>query len=559
MLRKERLTPESTTNPLGAWRGLGWWNLYFGAKLLLYWAGSLNFHGLYNLLFAAALLLPLPPLWLHRLRHVVAFPVGVALLYYDTWFPPFSRLMAQPEVLAFSPGYLLELLNRFINWDMVAAGFIVLVAYLFLSQWLRLTVFNVTALVVVTLSGVITLPALPWWPTQSPASTQAQLAQAQTPAAPGAANATVKVVAPPVGKPSNEQLNVALQSFYESEKPRRTQFPVSTTAPPFDVLLINICSLSWDDLRQSGLDAHPLLKNMDVIFDDFNAATAYSGPAVLRLMRASCGQVSHSELYQPAPDQCYLMENLRQLGFETKTALNHNGQFQGFLDEITAGGRFPAPYIPTETRPTMAGFDGSPIWDDLDTLGRWWKARQASGAERTALLYNTITLHDGNREATADGGGRSSPFLTRAQRLFDELDTFIGELEKSGRQAIVVFVPEHGAALKGDKMQIAGMREIPTPDITHTPVAVRVIGAKDRGAHEPTRVAGPSSYLALSDLLARMVATDIFTAEHIDWKALTADLPETQPISENEGTVLMPYNGVPYVRLGNRNWIEYPR
>jgi cellulose synthase operon protein YhjU len=559
MLRRERLTPEATLNVSSAWRGLGWWNLYFCAKLLLYWAGSLNFHGFYNLLFAAGLLVPLPPLWLHRLRHIVAIPVGVALLYYDTWFPPFSRLLAQPEVLGFSPGYLLELLNRFVNWDMVAAGFIVLVAYLYLSQWLRLTVFSVTALVVVALSGVVTLPPLPWWPQQSPGGAQMQLAQAGTPSAPGDTNATVKVVAPPVGKPSNEQLNVALQTFFDSEKSRRTQFPATNTAPPFDVLLINICSLSWDDLRQSGLDTHPLLKNMDVIFDNFNSATAYSGPAVLRLMRASCGQAPHSELYQPAPDQCYLMENLRQLGFETKTALNHNGQFQGFLDEITAGGRFPQPYIPTETRPTMTGFDGSPIWDDLDTLGRWWKTREASGAERTALLYNTITLHDGNREATADGGGRSSPFLTRAQRLFDELNTFIGELEKSGRKVVVVLVPEHGAAVKGDKMQIAGMREIPTPDITHTPVGVRVIGAKGRSAHEPVQVGGPTSYLALSDLLARMIAGDIFSTDQIDWNALTTNLPETQAVSENEGTVMMPYNGVPYVRLGNRNWIEYPR
>src|SRR5690606_5904644 len=116
--------------------------------------------------------------------------------------------------------------------------------------------------------------------------------------------------------------------------------------------------------------------------------------------------------------------------------------------------------------------------------------REASGTERTALLYNTITLHDGNREATADGGGRSSPFLTRAQRLLDELNAFIGQLEKSGRPVVLILVPEHGAALKGDRMQIAGMREIPTPDITHVPVGVRVIGAKGRVAQEPWRVEG---------------------------------------------------------------------
>lgn len=557
MLRRERYTPEKTTSAAGPWRGLGLWNLYFAAKLLLYWAGSLNFHAFYNLLFAAALLVPLAPLWLHRLRHAIAIPFGIALLYYDSWFPPFDRLLAQPEVLNFSPAYLLELLGRFINWDMVGAGFIVLVAYLFLSQWLRLTVFSVGALVLVALSGMVSLPPLPWWPQAMPPAAQAQLAQG--PEAGRIQPVTPAAGAAPQGKPTNEQLNLALQTFYDQEKTRQTQFPASSTAAPFDVLLINVCSLSWDDLRQSGLEAHPLLANMDLIFDDFNSATAYSGPAVLRLMRASCGQPSHSEIYQPAPDQCYLLENLRRLGFETRTVLNHNGEFQGFLEEITAGGRFPKPYIPTEVRPSMTGFDGSPIWDDLETLGRWWKTREASGTERTALLYNTITLHDGNREATADGGGRSSPFLTRAQRLLDELNAFIGQLEKSGRPVVLILVPEHGAALKGDRMQIAGMREIPTPDITHVPVGVRVIGAKGRVAQEPWRVEGQTSHLALSELLARMIAKDVFAQEKIDWKALAADLPETKPVSENDGTVLMPYNDVPYVRLGNRNWIEYPR
>ncbi len=557
MLRRERVTPAAAAGATGSWRGLGLWNLYFAGKLLLYWTGALNFHAFYNLLLAAVLLAPLPPLWLHRLRHIVAIPFGVALLYYDSWLPPFSRLLAQPEVLNFSPAYLLELLGRFINWDMVGGGFILLVAYLFLNQWLRLTVFSMGALVLVALSGIVTLPALPWDRPQVP-----QAAQAQAQPAPGADAGRIPAgsAAAPAGKPTNEQLNLALQAFYDEEKPRRTEFPASNTAAPFDVLLINICSLSWDDLKQSGLESHPLFANMDLIFDDFNTATAYSGPAVLRLMRASCGQPAHSALYQPAPEQCYLMENLWRLGFETKTALNHNGEFQGFLDEITAGGRFPKPYIPTEMRPSMTGFDGSPIWDDLDTLGRWWKAREASGAERTALLYNTISLHDGNREATADGGGRSSPFHNRAQRLLDELDTFIGQLEKTGRPVVLVFVPEHGAALKGDRMQIAGMREIPTPDITHVPVGVRVIGAKGRGeAREPRRIQGPTSYMAVSELLARMIAQDVYAQEKIDWGALTADLPQTKPVSENEGTVLMPYGNVPYVRLGNRNWIEYPR
>lgn len=555
MQHKEKSTRVATKVTAGIWYGLGLWNLYFIAKLLLYWAGFLNFHGFYNLVFAAALLLPLPRRWMHGLRHIVAIPAGMALLYYDTWLPPFSRLLAQPEVLGFSQQYLLELLGRLINWDMVGAGFIVLVAYLYLSQWLRLTVFSVGALVAVALANVITLPAWPWWSGQIPQAIQAQLAThpAQAAAAEPAAPA------PPQGKPSNQQLDDTLQAFFQQEKARHTDFPASAAGEPFDVLLINICSLAWADLEASDLLGHPLFQNMDVIFDEFNSATSYSGPAVLRLMRASCGQPPHSELYQPAPDQCYLLENLRQLGYATETALNHNGQFQGFLEELTAGGRFPQPYIPQSVRPSMTAFDGSPIWDDLDTLSRWWDTRLKSGGERTALLYNTISLHDGNREATADGGGRSSPFNVRAQRLLDELNSFIGELERSGRKVALVMVPEHGGALKGDRMQISGLREIPAASITRIPVGIRLIGAKGRTPGHTVHVQGPTSYLALSALLSRLLGENVFAHEKIDWSALTAQLPQTQPVSENEGTVLMPYNGIPYIRMGGRNWIEYPQ
>ena len=48
-----------------------------------------------------------------------------------------------------------------------------------------------------------------------------------------------------------------------------------------------------------------------------------------------------------------------------------------------------------------------------------------------------------------------------------------GALDKAGRKAVVVVVPEHGAALRGDRMQIAGLREFATPSVTTVPVIVK--------------------------------------------------------------------------------------
>ncbi|MGL5364951.1 MAG: cellulose biosynthesis protein BcsG, partial [Plesiomonas shigelloides] len=97
------------------WRGLGLWNFYFITKLVLFWQGLINFHPLYNLALAAWLLFPVAPLWLHRGRQLLALPFAVALFYYDSWLPPFNRLLAQSSAVeSFSADYMLELAGRFI-------------------------------------------------------------------------------------------------------------------------------------------------------------------------------------------------------------------------------------------------------------------------------------------------------------------------------------------------------------------------------------------------------------------------------------------------------------
>lgn len=537
------------------WRGLGAWNLYFIAKLLLYWVGALNFHALHNLVFAALLLLPLPWAWLRGVRTGLAIPAGIALLYYDTWFPPFSRLLAQPEVLQFSGDYLLELLGRFINWEMVGAGVILLVAYLYLSQYLRFTFISV-----VGLSVALIWPYLSW-PVMGGYSQQAVIG----PAGRGAGDVAVAGQAAPApaaqrgGKPSGIELNAALDEFYRTEKSRQVAFPASLPeSAPFDVLFINICSLSWMDLRESQLEQHPFWKRMDVIFDRFNSATSYSGPAVIRLLRASCGQSSQHDLYEPVNEACYLFQNLQKLGFESQLALNHDGSFQGFLGVVQTQGNIANTYIPSTLKPRLQGFDGSPIWGDLDALGQWWRQRLQTGGERQVTLYNTITLHDGNRELLADGGSRSAAFAPRAQRILDDLERFMDELDRSGRKVLVVVIPEHGAALEGDRMQIAGMREIPSPSITQVPVGVRLVGAQAPHG-EPVHVSTPSSYLAVAELVSRLLRSQPFESTQIDWASLLNGLPETRLVSENQAAVLMYHDDLPYVRVGASDWIPYPQ
>ncbi|BBO60831.1 cellulose biosynthesis protein BcsG [Serratia marcescens] len=535
------------------WRGLGGWNLYFLAKFALLWFGYLNFHALPNLVFMVFLLMPIPSQRLHRWRHYLAIPIGIALFYHDTWLPGINSILSQGSQLAgFSAQYLLELINRFINWQMIGAAFVLFIAYLFVAQWVRVTVFTVAALAwlnIVNIAG----PAV----SLLPAASTAAAGGANTPAtsAPAAGDAAPADSLPP----TSANLTAYLNQFYEREKGRATAFPAAlpADAQPFDLLVINICSLAWADMDAVNLQNHPLWSKMDIMFDNFNSATAYSGPAAIRLLRASCGQLSHHDLYQPVNQQCYLFDNLAKLGFKEQLMLDHSGVFGNFLKELREQGGMQAPLMSQAgVGNELTSFDGEPIYNDLELLTRWLDQQQKGGDGRTATFFNVIPLHDGNRFV---GSNKSADYQPRAQKLFDQLNTFLDQLEKSGRKVVVVIVPEHGAALVGDKMQMSGLRDIPSPNITHTPVGIKLVGMKAPHQGGPLQIKMPSSYLALSELVSRLVDGKVFSESSVDWQTLTQGLPQTPVISENDNAIVMQYQGKPYIRLNGGDWVPYPQ
>ncbi|WP_145503912.1 cellulose biosynthesis protein BcsG [Yersinia vastinensis] len=542
---------QESQSPWRYWRGLGAWNYYFLLKFALLWFGYLNFHPLANLVFLAFLLFPIPAYRVHRWRNWIAIPIGIGLLYHDTWLPGINSIVSQgSQVTGFSLSYLIELFNRFINWTMIGTAFVILVGYLFISQWIRVTVFVVAALIWLNIISVA-----------GPAFSLAPAAETTATAAP-AVSATEQPTNSPAatsGPPTDANLTAYLNAFYEQEKTRRTTFPTSLPgdAQPFDLLVINICSLSWSDIEAAQLDKHPLWNKFDILFKNFNSATAYSGPASIRLLRASCGQSSHKDLYQPQDQQCYLFDNLAKLGFTSQLMMDHSGVFGNYLQNIQDDGNMRAPLMSQNgISNQLASFDGEPIYNDLELLNRWLEQQKKEGDARSATFMNIIPLHDGNRFV---GTNKSADYRARAQTLFDQLDTFLDELEKSGRQVMVVVVPKHGAALVGDKMQMSGLRDIPSPSITHIPVGIKLIGMKAPQPASPEVISAPSSYLAVSELVSRMVDGKIFTAPTIDWQTLTQGLPETAVVSENDNAIVMQYQGKPYIRLNGGDWVPYPQ
>lgn len=540
-------TPSAWRN----WRGLGGWNFYFLLKFALLWFGYLNFHALTNLVFLAWLLMPMPSLRLHRLRHALSIPIGIALFWHDTWLPGLQTLLSQGGQLAgFSADYLLDLTTRFINWQMVGGAFVLLVLYLFIAQWIRVTVVVSLFLLwvnVVNLAG----PAFSLLPTRE---TAPPAAANVTPAAKKETVSGMEETLPP----TSANLTAHLNAFYNSEKQRITPFPdaLPADAAPFDILVINICSLAWSDIEFARLREHPLWQHFDVVLNNYNSATGYSGPAGIRLLRASCGQSSHSDLYKPADERCYLFDNLAKLGFKQQLMLDHPGVFGGYLQELREDGNLQAPLMSQAgIKPELTSFDGEPVFNDAQLMQRWLDDRQKSSDTRSATFYNLIPLHDGTRDL---GSSKTAAWQPRAKLLFDQLDEFLTNLEKSGRRVMVLVVPEHGAALEGDRMQMSGLRDIPSPSITHVPVGIKFVGMKAPHAGKPLDVSTPTSLLAVSELISRVVDGQVFNAANVNMATLTADLPQTPVISENDNAVVMMYQGKPWIRLNGGDWVAYP-
>lgn len=523
--------------------GLGVWNVYFIIAFALAAFGYIELNLLGNALLMAWLLLPVGPKWLRILRGTLGVAAAAVLLYSESWLPGVDSILANKGGIAgFSLLYMAEFALDFINVKMVGWGLLVFLGYFLVRRYVRVTFFTI-----VYFLGAVTMP----WvqsilPERAPVVTADAGGQTNEAAAPAK-----------TGKADAKAVGEWYDAFLAYEHDRRARFPngLSEKDTPFDILLLSICSVSNDDLAVSQLDQHPLFKEFNIRFDSFNAATAYSGPALLRLLNGACGQPSHSELYGERRPECEIMTRLGTLGYSQRLLMDHSGEYDNFLQSMCDKAGVTATLDNAKYPTRYMGFDDEEIADSLAVLRHWQRTQVKSKAGRTATLINFIALHDGNR---LPGRGRAEPFKPRAQEMFDNIRTFLRELERSGRKTMVVIVPEHGAAVRGDKIQVPRLRDIPTMRISRVPVMVKFVGLKGM-PNEPIHVTGNTSYLALTSLIGKTLETDYFSKDGgtVPLEQLVHDLPQTNPVSENGTVQTLEYQGREYFRQNGGEWKPY--
>lgn len=353
---------------------------------------------------------------------------------------------------------------------------------------------------------------------------------------------------------------IELEPFYAAEAHRRVELP---SAPPMelDVVILQVCSLSWDDLRAAAVPLPAFYRKAQVVLERFNTATSYSNPAALRLLRALCGHAPHGDIFRRPADECLLLEGLRRGGFRTWSASNHDGDYDDFAKTLAELGGADAPLPNAGLRPALLNFNDSAIYSDWQVLSRWWEARQASGAKRAALYYNSVTLHQGAYTPGKSrhwGGARGAFYREHADMLFEDLERFAALLEASGRSGVILLVPEHGAALEGTPMQPPDLRSTPLPGLTLAPVAVRLFGPR-APRPGPLVVARATSYVDLAWLLGRLLARPPFGADAASLQAAAAGVTGSHHVAENQGVKVIEDAGRYLMRAHAGSWRSLPR
>lgn len=551
------------------------WNLFFLAKMLLWWQGKMQFLPAWNLgLFVLAVLASLTVKkshWLGTALHLlIVLPLAVALCLKEAGLVLTTALLQQIQnLLGFSQSYLLELFNRTFPPEMIWTAVATLAIMQILNRYIRLGTWVAMLLVSVSFTSYLqslettkddTAVATKTYITQETA--QSTKFEAERVALSQAQFDRFKEIIEERERSNNDLAETSpsghLNAFFKAEENKTHPGYKSLVTPDFDIIFLHICSIAWADLQQSMQRRHPLLEEADLVFSDFNTAASYSGPATIRFMRSNCGQSPHNSLYTPIDNECSLFNSLSSVGFQIQLGMNHDGVFDDFKDQIVSNLATQAvePVLFNEVSLGGIAFDGSEIGRDSEFLKKWWERRLNLTQAPVALYYNTITLHDGNTLPNSQLNSLDS-YPIRLERLLNDIKNFIDYLKTSERKAMVFVVPEHGAGMSGEYGQLKGLRELPTPAITKGPVLAYWVSPDyvRRDIYKfPIEVNKPTSYMAVSEFLSRWIGLPPARRDDPKWPILTSDLPGTSFVSEQDKIVVMEYQDQYLIKSLENKW-----
>lgn len=519
------------------------WNMYFIVKLYLYLSGAINLDIALNLVLLLFAVLPAGmkesrSRVLMRLRMVTGVILALLLLWYDSWLPSIADVANLIQLYGLpSFGYTLSFIKGAASMSLVVFSVVVLLLGYLLRSYKRLSI--VAIAVAISVSPLL----------KSVKDRPLSVAAVQVDEAEAAEKDPAKF----------------LESFYAREAERTIVFrQPASGAVPFDLVVLHVCSLSWDDLDEIGMPPNdPFFKEFDYLFTNFNSATGYSGPAVMRLLQSNGGQRSHSDVHSTStPKEYFLFESLATLGYERYIAMDHDGRYGNFNSALKKNGLNNAKIISHDKlSPTALFFDGkTSLYSDAAIFSKWLEARNSSKSERAALYFNSVLMHAGTHwigERKGTGRDQRDQFKGVATVFLKDARKIIEMLKASNRNTVLVLVSEHGRALTGSSFQPPDMRDIPLPKITRVPMAIKLIGPRYNNAKvRQTVVDKPTSYFALSWTLSKFLERSPFGPTADAPQELAARIPKTDFVAENETGKIVEIGGQYHYLGKTRKWTQ---
>lgn len=516
---------EAELSPIAAW------SFYFLFKFYLFIKGSINLDIIENLLFLVFIIIPMPKRIsryksLRIFRGLLNILLAIILLWRDSWFPPFFdaisflREQGMPSFL-----YIVSFLKGFYSISLVIVLILSLLISIILRKYQKYKI--VTAALFAVL--IIIIPVI------NKQFEQSLSVKHENQSSPK-----------PIDDPSRY-----IDSFYNNESERLVMFhPPDKQSIPFDIVILHISSLSWDDLREIGITQEdPFFKQFDYLFTNFNCVVNYDKGAVMRLLQSNCGQKSDNEINKDElPDKpCLLSESLLSVGYKLYVGMDHNGSYGDYAKVIKKNGMNNAVEILPNGLNKSAIFidDKTPLYSDYAILKKWFDAIESLSSERALLYYNSIVLHEGShimddkQWALKD---KRDQYKDMFSTFIKDINQFIDLLKTSKRNTVLIIVPEYGRHLSVNLD--AALKDIPLPKITMVPVAVKLIGAKFNNLNVIQHVLSkPASYLAVSWILSKFVENSPFgkTSEPPD--GIVFKIPKTNFVSDYQGSVVIDMDG----------------
>ncbi len=516
------------------------WNYYFLFKIYLFITGAINIDIQLNLLLLLFVVLPVGGRMqrikiLLLCKTAVSIVLAFLLLWRDSWLPSItdaSSLIQEHGMPSLE--YILSFIKGGLSMSVVMFSIVLLLVSFMLHQYKLVSICIMAVLITVV------------------------------PIATGLRNAATisQIQQPEIAEASEKDPAKYLDSFYAKESERTIVFK-QPGAPAFDLVIIHLCSLSWDDLKEIGMTQDdPFFKDFDYLFTNFNSATGYSGPAVIRLLQSNSGQRSHADIHgSGTPKELFLFESLASVGYERYIAMDHDGKYGNYNTALKKNGLNGAKLIKQDGLASAAiFFDGkTPLYKDMDMFKKWFEERNAIKAEKAALYFNAVKMHAGSHwvgEKKWSGRDPREQYKELESEVLRDVKKMIDLLKSSKRNTVLVLVSEHGRALTGSSFQPPDLRDVPLPKITKVPMAIKLIGPKFNSARvNQTVISKPTSYFALSWLLSKFVERSPFGSTADAPQEIATKIPKTEYVSENDTGKIVEIDGVYHYLGKSRKWV----